>query len=47
MCYLTARGILDVDTLAIDELGQDLLRIQNWAEHPRRAVKENKLSHCL
>lgn len=39
MCYLIAHGILDVDKLAIDELGQDLLRIRNWAKHQLEGCK--------
>lgn len=33
MHYLMTPGILDFDKLAIDELGQDLLRIWNWTKH--------------
>lgn len=39
MCYLIAHGILDVDKLAIDELGQNLLRIWSWAKHQLEGCK--------
>lgn len=39
MCYLIARDILDFDKLAIDELGQDLLRIWNWVKHQLEGCK--------
>lgn len=39
MCYLIVHGILDFDKLAIDELGQDLLRIWNWAKHQLEGCK--------
>lgn len=39
MCYLIAHAILDFDKLAIDELGQDLLGIWNWAKHQLEGCK--------
>lgn len=44
MHHLMTHDILDFDKLAIDELGQDLLRIWNWA---KRQVGELKIKIVL